>query len=91
MTPVNVFNCSLIRYAVCEAERSGLARTFRHAVIAASRHGGFVPFVRRLKRRTSRDKGYRQKHSVRGAANDMTTDFALRFHLFLHSSVEIPR
>jgi hypothetical protein len=57
--------------------------------MADSRHGEFVPFVRRLKRCTSRDKGHRQKHSPRAAANDVTTDFAFRFRLFLHSSLKI--
>ena len=36
-------------YALGEAERSGLTRTLRRAVIAASRPGGFIPCVRRIK------------------------------------------
>jgi hypothetical protein len=91
MTPVNVFNYPLVRDALGEAEHSDLARTFDHVAIAASRHDGFIPFVRRLKRCTSRDKAYRQKQSVRSAAQDIATDFAPQFHSSLDSFLDIPQ
>jgi hypothetical protein len=43
---------------------------------------GFLPSIQRIKCGTKRDERKRNRHGVRGAANNMTTDFVFRSRLF---------
>ena len=57
-------------------------RQSTRCLTGANHPAGFLPSIQRIKCGTKRDERKRNRHSVRGAANNMTTDFVFRSRLF---------
>ena len=83
MTPVNSFNRALVRDAIGKSERFGLWRLLHHADGQGGLRRHTRPSTRQIECRGKTHNGAREKHSNRGAASDVSADFAFRFYLLL--------